>query len=136
MNRRMFSCIAAHEYASRTCCGAVRYWTGHIPRIGCAPSGGTALGVETGLVCAAGEHADGHVYNVGCGDRISVNELWHRIGTAAGFTDKAKYAPARAGDVRDSLASLDRIRQALGYQPMVDLDEGLKRTLNFFRDIQ
>lgn len=54
----MFSCVAAHEYASRTCWGAVRYWTGQIPRTGCAASGGTALGVETGLAWAIGEQAD------------------------------------------------------------------------------
>ena len=58
MNRRMFSCIAAQAYASRTCCGAFRYWIGQMPRVGFAPSGGIALAVELGLVCETGVHAD------------------------------------------------------------------------------
>jgi nucleoside-diphosphate-sugar epimerase len=85
------------------------------------------------LACTAPDSANGEVFNVGCGDRITVNDLWRRISAAAGFNGKANYAPARAGDVRDSLASLDKIRQGIGYKPLIDLDEGLKRTLDFFR---
>jgi nucleoside-diphosphate-sugar epimerase len=85
------------------------------------------------LACTAGDAADGEVFNVGCGDRITVNELWHRIGVAAGFQAEATYAPSRAGDVRDSLASLEKIKHGIGYTPEVDLDEGLQLTLNFFR---
>ncbi len=50
----MFSCVAAHVYASRTGCGALWYWDGQMPRVGLAPSGGTTLAGEVGLACAGG----------------------------------------------------------------------------------
>ena len=45
---------------------------------------------------------------------------------------RAQYEPARVGDVRDSLASLDRSRRVLGYEPVVSLEEGLRRTVESF----
>jgi nucleoside-diphosphate-sugar epimerase len=85
------------------------------------------------LACRAGPDADGEVFNVGCGTRISVNELWRRLSRAAGGRSHPVYEPARASDVRDSLASLDKIERLLGYQPVVDLDTGLRKTLDYFR---
>jgi nucleoside-diphosphate-sugar epimerase len=81
------------------------------------------------LACDAPPAAFGEVCNVGCGERISVNELWRRIRKLAGASVEARYEPTRTGDVRDSLASLDRARALLGYEPVVSVDEGLRRTL-------
>ncbi|MGQ0814194.1 MAG: SDR family oxidoreductase [Gemmatimonadota bacterium] len=83
--------------------------------------------------CDAPAEADGDVFNVGCGTRISVNELWRRIDRIVGTRLEPVYQPSRAGDVRDSLASLDKIGRVLGYQPVIDLDTGLEQTVNFFR---
>ena len=87
------------------------------------------------LACQADAEVDGEVFNVGCGERISVNELWRRISSAAGAHAKPDYAPARAGDVHDSLASLDKIERLLGYRPVTDLDTGLRKTLNYCRGV-
>ena len=76
----------------------------------------------------------GRVFNVGAGARISVNELWNRVRQATGGSVEAQYTAARPGDVRDSLASLASAREALGYTPRVDVDEGLERTVAFFRE--
>jgi nucleoside-diphosphate-sugar epimerase len=84
------------------------------------------------LATQAPEAALGEVYNVGCGSRISVNELWRRIKEAVGAAVDPRYEPRRAGDVRDSLASLERARQFLGYQPVIDFDSGLAETIAFF----
>lgn len=84
------------------------------------------------LATQAPEDALGEVYNVGCGARISVNELWRRIKEAVGATVEPRYESKRAGDVRDSLAALDRARQFLNYQPVVDFDAGLAETIAFF----
>jgi nucleoside-diphosphate-sugar epimerase len=81
------------------------------------------------LACEAPPAALGEVYNVGCGERVSVNTLWRRIRAMLGSTVNARYEPARAGDVRDSLASLDRARALLGYETMVSLDDGLRETV-------
>jgi nucleoside-diphosphate-sugar epimerase len=84
------------------------------------------------LACEAPTHALGQVFNVGCGERVSVNKLWQRIRELTGGTVEAEYHPARAGEVRDSLASLEKIQRMLGYQPLVGLDEGLRHTVEFF----
>jgi nucleoside-diphosphate-sugar epimerase len=83
--------------------------------------------------CTAAEPAFGEVFNVGCGDRLSVLDLWERIRAVTGATMRARHEPVRAGDVRDSLASLDRARSLLGWSPTVSLDEGLARTLAAMR---
>jgi nucleoside-diphosphate-sugar epimerase len=84
------------------------------------------------LACEAPPEALGQVFNVGCGERISVNRLWQRIRELTGGTVEAEYSSARAGEVRDSVASLEKIQRVLGYEPLVDLDEGLGLTVEFF----
>jgi len=72
----------------------------------------------------------GQVFNVGCGERISVNRLWQEIASLVGVPElAARHTGRRAGDVRDSLASLDRARAAMGYEPSVLLREGLEKTM-------
>lgn len=84
------------------------------------------------LACTApAEDVSGQVFNVGCGERISINELWEAIREATGASVDAIHGPARDGDVRDSLASLDRARERLGYDVRVPLKEGLRRTVDW-----
>jgi len=83
---------------------------------------------------AEGPGVLGGVFNVGCGERISVNRLWEEITRIVGIDLDALYRDPRPGDVRDSLADIGRIRDKLGYEPTVDLAEGLDRTLTWFRD--
>lgn len=75
----------------------------------------------------------GLVINVGTGRRVSINELYGRLARLAGFEGLASHAPARAGDVPHSLASIERAREKLGFEPGVSLDEGLQRTLAWYR---
>jgi nucleoside-diphosphate-sugar epimerase len=82
---------------------------------------------------APAENVAGETFNVGCGERISVNQLWGEICDAVGTQVEPEYGPTRAGDVRDSLASLERSRGLLGYEVQVDLAEGLRRTVDWFR---
>ena len=85
------------------------------------------------LACQAAPPAFGEVCNIGCGDRITVNELWLRIRSLVGATVDARHEPSRTGDVRDSLASLTRARSLLGYEPVVPLDEGLRVVVDEMR---
>jgi nucleoside-diphosphate-sugar epimerase len=85
------------------------------------------------LACEAGPDAFGEVFNVGCGERISVNELWSRIRALVGTDVDARHEPSRTGDVRDSLASLDRIHAVLGYDPVVGVGEGLGKLVDVMR---
>jgi nucleoside-diphosphate-sugar epimerase len=82
---------------------------------------------------APAEAVSGRVFNVGCGDRISVNLLWREIRELTGAGVEASYGPARSGDVRDSLADVGALRQAIGFEPSVSLREGLRRTVEAFR---
>lgn len=80
----------------------------------------------------ADDKASNQVFNVACGERISVNYLWESLQQAADSDLKALYGPERQGDVRDSLADISKAQQLLGYEPQVSVREGLKLTWDFF----
>jgi nucleoside-diphosphate-sugar epimerase len=74
----------------------------------------------------------GQVFNIGAGGRTSINELWKRIASLTGTKSRPTYGPERKGDVRDSLASLERSSAALTYVPRVSVAEGLAKTVDSF----
>jgi nucleoside-diphosphate-sugar epimerase len=78
----------------------------------------------------------GEVVNVGCGDRISVNELARKVAQMLGRPDlKPVYHPERAGDIKHSFADLARARSVLRYEPIATFDAGLDRTLAWYRSV-
>lgn len=88
------------------------------------------------LACfAPADGVVGEVFNVGCGERISVVRLWEEIRAILGVDLDAETGPPRPGDVRDSLADLTRIRERLGYAVRVPLDEGLRRTAAWLQSL-
>jgi nucleoside-diphosphate-sugar epimerase len=78
-------------------------------------------------------HASGQVVNVATGTRISLNTLFTTMRDAIGSGLEVKYGPTRHGDVKDSLADITRARTLLGYEPLVSLEEGLKKTIDWYR---
>lgn len=78
------------------------------------------------------EIVSGHPVNVGAGERTSLRELASLIAAQSGRTLDYECTAPRAGDVRDSQASLERVTQLLGYAPDVRLAEGLRRTWEWF----
>jgi nucleoside-diphosphate-sugar epimerase len=79
----------------------------------------------------------GEVINVGCGQRTSVNDLLETLKEITGRTDiQADYQPPRAGDVLHTLADLTRARELLGYEPRTGLQEGLRLTIDWWRQAQ
>jgi len=76
----------------------------------------------------------GCVINVGAGERVSILDLYRAMAGLLGSDLEPVFAPARAGDVRDSLASIDRARALLGYVPRVGWREGLARTVAWYRE--
>jgi nucleoside-diphosphate-sugar epimerase len=85
------------------------------------------------LAAGSAKKLTGQVVNIACGERISLNRLLSEIGKIAGYELKADYHPTRAGDVRDSLASIEAARTLLGYEPKVLVAEGLARTFAAFK---
>lgn len=85
------------------------------------------------LAAATSNKLTGQVVNVACGERISLNQLLSHIGEEAGFRFDPEYLPGRAGDVRDSLASIEAARELIGYVPKVKVREGLAKTFAAFK---
>ena len=75
--------------------------------------------------------SNGAVYNVGTGRRISLRALVSALNDALGTNIEPEFGSPRAGDVRDSQADLGAIRDGLGYEPVVDFEEGLNRTISW-----
>ena len=74
-------------------------------------------------------HAGGRVYNVACGERVSVNRLLDELREVLGSDLEPEHAPPRPADMRHTLADLTRARTELGYEPLVMLREGLELTV-------
>jgi len=89
--------------------------------------------VRANLLAADAPGAAGALINVAAGARTSVGELWRAIREILGSDLEARHGAARAGDVRHSLADLSRARRLLGYEPEVELREGLRRTAESLR---
>lgn len=80
----------------------------------------------------APKEAANQVFNIACGERISVNYLWEHINNAASKNVKAIYGPSRQGDVRDSLADISKAEKLMNYKPEFTVREGLKITWDCF----
>jgi UDP-glucose 4-epimerase len=80
------------------------------------------------------EQVSGWAVNVGAGGRTSLRELLTLVESVSGRPIAVEEHPPRVGDVRDSLAGLERAAQVLGYRPTVDLRDGLARTWAWFRE--
>lgn len=86
------------------------------------------------MKAAATPGVSGRVYNAGNGGRFTLNQVWAALNQIAGTNIQAKYGPARPGDVRDSQADTTAAVRDLGHRPAFTLEEGLRRTLDWYRD--
>jgi UDP-glucose 4-epimerase len=85
------------------------------------------------LACKApSEVATGRVFNVGTGKSRTLNEVYQGIASALGFKEKPLYGPERVGDVKHSLANIERARKELGYEPKADFQQGLEKTVAWY----
>ena len=82
---------------------------------------------------APGAQVAGQVFNVATGTRFDLNQTFELLKKIIGFKGEAKYAAERAGDVKHSLADLSRTEKQLGYKPLVNFEEGLRRTVEWYR---
>ncbi len=71
--------------------------------------------------------------NIACGERISLNDLARVIAEALGSDARPRYAPERVGDVKHSLADIGRAEALIGYVPAVKFAEGIRRTIDWYR---
>jgi UDP-N-acetylglucosamine 4-epimerase len=88
--------------------------------------------VEANLLACQAPEASGRVINTACGERTTINELIKVMQQLLGVDTQPIYDPPRPGDVKHSLADITRARELLGYEAVVPLEEGLRRTVEWF----
>jgi nucleoside-diphosphate-sugar epimerase len=89
--------------------------------------------VEANLLACKLPGVGGQVFNVACGDRITVNSMLHQINKIVGVDISPVYAEPRSGDIKHSQADITRAREHLGYEPKVSFEEGLRATIEWYR---
>jgi len=90
--------------------------------------------VAANLAAMAADLEPGTLINVGCGTPITLNQLYRAMAEHLGSDLEPEFADPRPGDVVHSSASLERARELLGYEPLVDWKTGLARTLDWYRE--
>ena len=86
------------------------------------------------LACKApADQVAGRVFNVATGVRIDLNQIFQTLKKITGYRGQVAYQPERAGDVKHSLADLALVQRHLGYKPIVDFEEGLRRTVEWYK---
>jgi UDP-glucose 4-epimerase len=88
--------------------------------------------VDANLLAARAGDVSGEVFNVGCGECVSLLTIIATLEKILGRSLTRRHTPARAGDVPHSLADVSKASRALGYAPKVAFDEGLRRTVEYF----
>ncbi|HPC94407.1 MAG TPA: SDR family oxidoreductase [Sedimentisphaerales bacterium] len=90
--------------------------------------------VQANLCAARAKKTNGEVVNIACGEKVTVNEIIALINEMVGKHVKPIYAPARAGDVKHSLADITAARKLIGFEPVVLFRDGLRRAIAWYRD--
>jgi UDP-glucose 4-epimerase len=89
--------------------------------------------VHANLLALRAPKLSGEVVNVALGDRVTLNELYARLAKLVGSGIEPVHGPVRTGDVRHSQADISRARELLDYEAQVPFDEGLRRTVEWYR---
>ncbi|MCL9817477.1 NAD-dependent epimerase/dehydratase family protein [Natronocalculus amylovorans] len=83
---------------------------------------------------AAESGVGGEVFNIACGDRITVNELVEKLNDIIGTDIGPLYDDPRPGDVKHSHADISKAKSQIGYEPQVTVDQGLTQTVNYLQN--
>lgn len=89
--------------------------------------------VARAFYLASGKKGNGERFNIGTGVETTDRQLHSAVANAVGAADNPADEPARLGDVARSALSYDKAKRLLGWEPQVDLEEGVARTVDFFR---
>jgi len=91
--------------------------------------------VHANLLAADAPGVAGRTFNVANGQSTSLLTLIETLNRLLGLRVAPRHAPPRVGDVRESLADITQARQALGYEPQVGFEEGLRRSVDYYRQL-
>ncbi|HPY76826.1 MAG TPA: SDR family oxidoreductase [Anaerohalosphaeraceae bacterium] len=90
--------------------------------------------VHANLLAARAAHTSGEAINIACGERITLNKVVRLINQFLGKGVKPVYAPVRAGDVKHSMASIEKAKTLIGYEPVISFSEGLNRAIEWYKE--
>lgn len=91
--------------------------------------------IEANILCLnAPENSCGEAYNIACGERISLNKLVETINEILGSDIKPKFDKEKPGDIKHSLADISKARKYLNYKPKIFFREGLKKTIEWYKN--
>lgn len=88
--------------------------------------------VSANLLALEADLEPGAILNVGTQESVSLNDLYAVMAEHLGFDQKPNYGPTREGDVRHSMAAIDRAREWIGYEPLLDWKQALRQTLDWY----
>ncbi len=91
--------------------------------------------VGANLLACEANVGGGKVYNIACGGRFTLNQLYAALAARVGTDLRPVYGPPRAGDVKHSMAAIDRIQRELGYRVSVSFEDGIERTVRWYQDV-
>jgi len=89
--------------------------------------------VRANLAAAAADKTDERVFNIGTGQFVRIRQLWDAVQNLSGVKIEPAFAPARPGEIRESVADIGRARSALGFQAAHPLEKGLQITFDWYR---
>ena len=89
--------------------------------------------VHANLLAMSAEHLHGEAINIACGKRVSLNQLLNILKEIVGSKVSPTHEEARKGDVKHSLADINKGKKILNYDPQVGIEMGLKKTVEFFQ---
>ncbi|MEW6614384.1 MAG: SDR family oxidoreductase [Thermodesulfobacteriota bacterium] len=90
--------------------------------------------VKANLQACEAEGVGGEVFNIACGERYNMVRLIEVINSITGTNINPIHQEPRKGDVKHSLADISKAKKLLGYNPIVDFEEGIKRTISFYQN--
>jgi UDP-glucose 4-epimerase len=90
--------------------------------------------VNANLLAAESKHDGARVFNIACGERYTLNQLYRQLREKIGSDIEPVYGPFRAGDVMHSMAGIDAISGALGFKATVGFEEGIDRTVEWYQE--
>jgi nucleoside-diphosphate-sugar epimerase len=87
------------------------------------------------LACAApAEKVAGRVFNTACGGQYTLKQIYQLLAKLTGFERPPLYAKSRTGDILHSQADISAAAEAFGYRPLIGVEEGLQRTVEWYRE--
>lgn len=90
--------------------------------------------VYANILCSKAKKTKGEIINIATSSRISLNELIHILTKITGRKINPVYAEPRKGDIKHSLADISKAEKMIGYQPIVDFKQGLKKTIQWMQN--